>query len=115
MTVDHKIPRAVRPDLALEPTNLQTLCGPCHGQAKQHHERTAGDVLASGSSSSGWPVDPGHPWNLGAGASPAARLAPIRAVPAPRHRPAANAATGPKIRPGGRFDKYQPAKVNKWT
>lgn len=78
MTVDHVIPRRLRPDLACDPGNLQSLCGPCHGSAKQHHERTAGDVLATGSSSSGWPVDPGHPWNMAATAAPAARLAPKR-------------------------------------
>lgn len=96
MTVDHKLPRSLRPDLALDPTNLQTLCGQCHGLAKQHHEATAGDVLAGGSSSSGWPVDPRHPWNLAAGATPAARLASNRAADGPPRRP------GPKIALRGR-------------
>lgn len=88
MTVDHVKPRSQRPDLALDPANLQTLCGRCHGQAKQAHELAAGDVMASGSSSSGWPIDPGHPWNLAASAPPAARLAPNRPSNDPRGRPA---------------------------
>lgn len=86
MTVDHIKRRSMFPELALDPANLQTLCGTCHGQAKQAHELAAGDVLASGSSSSGWPVDPGHPWNLAASAAPAARLAPPRPQNDPRGR-----------------------------
>lgn len=96
MTVDHVIRRADRPDLALDPANLQTLCGSCHGSAKQHHERTAGDVLATGSSSSGWPVDPSHPWNLNAGAAPAVRLSPNRGRKAPAYRPSLKPALRPK-------------------
>lgn len=99
MTVDHIEPRSRRPDLALAPSNLQTLCGPCHGQAKQHHERTAGDVLASGSSSSGWPSDPGHPWNLAAGAAPAARLAQNRPEAGRPGRPDPRIALRGKKRP----------------
>ena len=78
MTVDHVTPRSVRPDLALDPNNLQTLCSQCHGQAKQHHERKAGDVLAGGSTVEGWPADPAHPWNMPATAPAQARLTPKR-------------------------------------
>lgn len=99
MTVDHIEPRYRRPDLALEPSNLQTLCGPCHGRAKQHHERTAGDVLEGGASSTGWPKDPGHPWNLAAGAAPAARLAPKRGLAGLGHPPGRQSAVAPKKRP----------------
>jgi hypothetical protein len=87
MTVDHIQARRIRPDLALEPGNLQTLCATCHSSAKQAHERSAGDVMAGGSSSTGWPADPGHPWNLPASASPAARLAPKRPSPGRPYRP----------------------------
>jgi len=99
MTVDHIEPRSRRPELALDPANLQTLCGTCHGQAKQAHELAAGDVMAGGSSSSGWPVDPGHPWNLAASAPAAARLAPPRPSNDPRGRPAPQIAPGAKNRP----------------
>ena len=96
MTVDHVIPRRLRPDLAADPGNFQTLCGPCHGSAKQHHERTAGDVLASGSSSAGWPIDPAHPWNLDAGAPPAVRLSPKRGSDGRRYRPGAKTSLRPE-------------------
>lgn len=36
--VDHIIPRRIRPDLALDMTNLQTLCRPCHDRIKKKHE-----------------------------------------------------------------------------
>jgi hypothetical protein len=89
MTVDHIRPRAERPDLALSPANLQTLCDTCHGQAKQAHERNAHDPLAGGTSATGWPVDPRHPWNGGAGrAAPAKSPArvPVSASGAPARR-----------------------------
>jgi len=95
MTVDHIQPRRRRPDLALDPGNLQTLCATCHSSAKQRHENAAGDVLAGGSSSSGWPADPGHPWNLPANSSPAARLAPKRAAAGRPYAPGAKNAVGP--------------------
>lgn len=99
MTVDHVEPRARRPDLAMDPANLQTLCSQCHGQAKQHHERADGDVLAGGSSSNGWPVDPGHPWNLPRGAAPGARLAPKRPAVEATYGPAAELLLRPKKPP----------------
>lgn len=36
--VDHIIPRRKRPDLALDPRNLQVLCPSCHSSAKRCHE-----------------------------------------------------------------------------
>ena len=62
--VDHR--RRVRdsPDLALDITNLQTLCGTCHNQAKQRHEHHAGDPMAQGVDPMGNPLDPRHLWNI---------------------------------------------------
>ena len=38
-SVDHIIPRRLRPDLALDMSNLQTLCTvSCHNSAKKKHE-----------------------------------------------------------------------------
>jgi hypothetical protein len=100
MTVDHIKPRSERPELALAPSNLQTLCATCHGSAKQSHERNAGNPLAGGTSSTGWPIDPRHPWNRGAAAAPlaaAAKSAPAApaARPIGRHNPQ-NRPTGQK-------------------
>jgi hypothetical protein len=106
MTVDHREPRSRRPDLALAPSNLQTLCSRCHGQAKQHHERTAGDVMAGGSSAAGWPVDPGHPWNLAASAPPGARLAPKPPAPAPSGPPRGNKPGDLKNRPSNADSRF---------
>ena len=39
----HRIPERVRPDLALEPSNVVTLCLPCHGRAdggRRYERRT---------------------------------------------------------------------------
>lgn len=36
--VDHIIPLHVRPDLRLEPTNLQPLCPECHNSVKAREE-----------------------------------------------------------------------------
>ena len=43
--VDHRIPRVLRPDLALDIDNLQTACGECHA-AKSARERR-GDLKPS--------------------------------------------------------------------
>ena len=40
VVVDHIVPRRSNPDLALEPSNMQLLCGPCHSSIKQHIEKT---------------------------------------------------------------------------
>lgn len=37
--VDHIVPRSIAPGRRLDPTNLQTLCTPCHSSAKQRAER----------------------------------------------------------------------------
>jgi 5-methylcytosine-specific restriction enzyme A len=37
--VDHKIPRAQRPDLALERANLEALCRECHGKKTRWETR----------------------------------------------------------------------------
>ncbi|WP_028030525.1 HNH endonuclease [Gemmobacter nectariphilus] len=37
--VDHVVPRREAPDRRLDPTNLQSLCTPCHSGAKQREER----------------------------------------------------------------------------
>ena len=37
--VDHIIPRSVAPERRRDPTNLQSLCKPCHSGAKQREER----------------------------------------------------------------------------
>lgn len=40
LEVDHVIPIAVRPDLRLAPSNLQTLCRRCHKRKTDHDART---------------------------------------------------------------------------
>jgi 5-methylcytosine-specific restriction enzyme A len=65
--VDHKIPLEQRPDLALDPKNLQSLCKPCHS-AKTLAEVTGRPVKRSrskiwGFTPDGLPKDPNHPWN----------------------------------------------------
>ena len=47
--VDHVVPVRVRPDLAYDPTNLQPICGPCHG-LKSAAERRSGGVGGTSSS-----------------------------------------------------------------
>ena len=37
--VDHIVPRSAAPERRLDPTNLQSLCTPCHSGAKQREER----------------------------------------------------------------------------
>lgn len=37
--VDHIVPRREAPERRLDPTNLQSLCKPCHSGAKQREER----------------------------------------------------------------------------
>ena len=43
-SVDHIEPRSKRPDLALEPSNLQVLCRRCHNSTKQAMERRGADA-----------------------------------------------------------------------
>jgi len=64
--VDHIIPRAVRPDLALVDSNLRVLCVNC--DAKRHAHKATGAPAGLWSDlrpvdRSGWPTAPGHHWN----------------------------------------------------
>ena len=54
--VDHIIPRRVRPDLALDTSNLQVLCVTCHNSAKQKHEKNPDMPIIN---ESGYPVGSG--------------------------------------------------------
>lgn len=38
-TVDHKVTIEERPDLRLDPDNLQSLCAPCHSRWKQREDK----------------------------------------------------------------------------
>lgn len=63
--VDHIITIAARPDLRLDPTNLQSLC--------QHHHSALTMAYDSGRldgacDPDGMPLDPSHPWNSGSSA-----------------------------------------------
>lgn len=80
MTVDHRISRRRRPDLARDPNNLQTLCATCHNRAKQRHEARAADPMAGGIGADGMPLDPRHPWHTG-------RLGVIRGEAGDKGRP----------------------------
>jgi len=61
--VDHIKTRAERPDLALEPTNLQGLCIKC--DAIRHADKGGSHQAASAPKcdANGWPTDPKHHWN----------------------------------------------------
>jgi 5-methylcytosine-specific restriction endonuclease McrA len=61
--VDHKKPRRLRPDLALDPRNLQTLCDGDHESVKKHHEHDDRHPLGGGVDASGRPLAGSHPWN----------------------------------------------------
>lgn len=62
-TVDHKQRRRDRPDLALDPRNLQTLCDTCDDSTKRHIEEDDRHPLGGGVDSSGSPLSGKHPWN----------------------------------------------------
>jgi len=53
-TVDHKVRRRLRPDLALERTNLWALCTHCHNAHKQAAEATGRDMLPPSGLPEGW-------------------------------------------------------------
>lgn len=64
--VDHKVPRALRPDLALDPTNLRVLCFDCDGL--RHAHKGSGQPAGlwddpRGADARGMPTSPTHPWN----------------------------------------------------
>lgn len=61
--VDHKQPRRLRPDLALDPRNLQTLCDGDHESVKKHREADDRHPLGGGVDVSGRPLAGAHPWN----------------------------------------------------
>lgn len=65
--VDHVQSRAVRPDLALEPDNLRTLCHACHSRKTARQDHAFGRAPKSGPAAdcdqAGDPVDRNHPWN----------------------------------------------------
>jgi len=57
--VDHKIPRRIAPRLALELSNLQSLCPHCHNSIKQKDELNPD----RGCNESGLPNDPDSIWH----------------------------------------------------
>lgn len=61
--VDHKKPRRERPDLALDPGNLQTLCDLDHESTKKHIEADDRHALGGGVDASGCPIAGSHPWH----------------------------------------------------
>jgi hypothetical protein len=63
MTVDHKQPRRLVPERALDPANLQTVCRPCHDGWKRHLENDDRHPMGGGIGPDGFPVAARHPWN----------------------------------------------------
>ena len=59
-TVDHRVPHKGDEDLFFSLANLQALCKRCHDSWKARMENGRLDTECS---STGYPVDPGHPWN----------------------------------------------------
>lgn len=57
--VDHVVPHKGDEELFFDPTNLQSLCKPCHDGHKQRLER--GGVV-TGCGADGIPLDPAHHW-----------------------------------------------------
>src|SRR5262245_21484668 len=64
--VDHVIPLALRPDLFLEPSNLQSLCKRHHDSHKQQQEKNGFHEHVD---RDGYPTDPRHPANRHGGES----------------------------------------------
>lgn len=64
--VDHILPRRQRPDLALDESNLRTLCA--YHDNQSHREKPSGGgnrderFVIRGCDADGWPRDPAHPW-----------------------------------------------------
>jgi 5-methylcytosine-specific restriction enzyme A len=63
--VDHRIPRSVAPQLALEWSNLETLCRTCHGEKSGADKRGETFRINYGCDEQGNPLDPAHLWNSG--------------------------------------------------
>ena len=61
--VDHVKRRRDRPDLALDPRNLQTLCHACDDSTKRHIEEDDRHPLGGGVDEGGSPLSGNHPWN----------------------------------------------------
>lgn len=59
-TCDHIRPHRGDRALFFDPSNLQTLCKPCHDGPKQRDEARG---YAEGCDLTGRTIDPGHPWN----------------------------------------------------
>ena len=57
--VDHVTPVKVAPWRRLDPTNLQSLCHPCHNRITAAYD--AGSIRGA-CDVGGLPLDPGHPW-----------------------------------------------------
>ena len=81
--VDHVTSIKQRPDLRLDPANLQSLCGP-------HHDFLTATIdsgdLRGACDVNGDPLDPAHPW---AQPTPEAALAAANAPYRPNHSPPA--------------------------
>ncbi len=60
--VDHIRPRREAPELAMEATNLRTLCPTCDNQRHAEKGRKPGSVQP-GANLRGQPHDPNHWWN----------------------------------------------------
>lgn len=58
---DHVIPHRGDRALFFDPSNLQSLCTPCHDRDKQRLERSS----SKGADLRGLPSDPSHPWFTG--------------------------------------------------
>ena len=61
--IHHKVTVKKAPHRRLDPTNLETLCQPCHNRVTMWHERLG----PRGSAIDGTPLAPDHPWNRGGG------------------------------------------------
>ncbi len=46
LVADHILTIEERPDLRLDETNLQSLCGPCHSSVKQRQDKRRKRLLA---------------------------------------------------------------------
>lgn len=58
--VDHIKPHRGNELLFFDPTNLQSLCKPCHDGAKQQLEKSG---VLRGCDRTGLPLDENHHWN----------------------------------------------------
>ena len=61
--VDHIQSRRARPDLALELSNLRTLCPTCDNRRHASDKAGAGNAGLRGADANGWPTSLDHSWN----------------------------------------------------